>query len=74
LEGSGKGASLFVGALLGGLLPGIQKVMWKRGRAAGEFSRRGGGVYRALRRLWRRGTFLHKSHVEYLGGSVYQEL
>ena len=55
-----------MGVLLGGLLYGDPEGYVEEGGPTGEFSR--GLVYRALRRLWRHGTFLHKGPVEYLGG------
>jgi hypothetical protein len=81
LEGSGKGASLFVGALLGGFFLGIWKDMGRKaqgtgitlhGGPAGDFNR--GLVYRGLVKALEMGTFLHSGPVKYHGGCVYFEL
>jgi len=81
LQGSGKGASLFAGALLGGSFLGTWKDMERRAQGtditlhrgpAEEFSR--GLVYRGLVMALEMGTFLHRGPVKYHGGSVHREL
>jgi hypothetical protein len=83
LEGSGNGASLFVGALLGCSCLGIQKDMGRRAQGtditlhegpAGEFCR--GLVYRGLAKALEMVTFLHRGPVKYHGGgggSIHRE-
>jgi len=81
LEGSGKGASFFAGALLGGPFLGIRKdrgrrAQWTdiilRGGPAGEFSRE--LVYRGLVKALETGIFLYRGPVKYHGVSVHREL
>jgi len=74
LQGSGKGASLFTGALLGGSFLGTRKDMGRRaqgtdiilqGGPTGEFSR--GLIYWALRRLWRWAPFSIEALLSIMG-------
>ena len=74
LEGSGKGASLFAGALLGEFLSGVPEGYGEgaqgmdiiRGGPAGECSR--WFIYRGLSKALETGTFLHRGPIKYHGG------
>ena len=81
MEGSRKGASLSVGALLGEPFLGIWKDTGRRAQGTGITLREGlagepvrGLIYRGLEKVLGTGTFLDRGPVKNRVGSVHREL